>query len=283
MSRIALANCHEFPLPEIDEPLRNALIRRGHQIISIPWNGPQEAFYDADIVLLRACWDYCKTPDEFTQWINDLEAAGVNLHNPSQIVLWNMNKRYLLELQSMGTPMPGTLILDSVSNDDVLTQIQSQGWQEAVVKPLVGQGGGGVLRLDPENFNHWPDLSKTFTPLVLQEFQSSIGNLGETILIFFEGVFSHAVLRIVAPGEWRSNFRFGARRVKCEVSPRIIEQAQEVLSVLKETPLYARVDGLVNGDIFTLMELELVEPDLGFVQAPDAAEIFVQHIEDRIQ
>jgi glutathione synthase/RimK-type ligase-like ATP-grasp enzyme len=283
MPKITLATCQEFPAPAIDEPLRNVLAARGHTVISTPWNGPQGAFYDADMVLLRACWDYSRTPNDFTQWINDLCRASVALYNPRDVVLWNMNKRYLLELQERGTVMPETLVVDATSNKDVYIAIKQQGWTEAVAKPLVGQGGGGVVRLDPKNFEKWPDLSVDQTQLILQDFRSEISKLGETILVFFEGEFSHAVRRIVAPGEWRSNFRFGARRVKCGASSSIVQQAKKALSILSVPPLYGRVDGLVDGENLTVMELELVEPDLGFAEVPDAADKFVRHIEKRLE
>lgn len=283
MPKITLATCREYPVPVIDEPLRKVLTARGHTVVSTPWNGQQAAFYDADMVLLRACWDYSKTPDDFRRWLNDLNCASVALYNPRDIVLWNMNKRYLLELQARGTVMPETIAVDLTSNKDVLAAIEQQGWTEAVAKPLIGQSGGGVVRLDPRQFEAWPDLSANQTQLILQSFQAEISELGETILVFFEGVFSHAVRRIVAPGEWRSNSQYGARRVKCGASSVIVQQAEEVLSILGAPPLYGRVDGIVDGDTLTVMELELVEPDLGFAEVPDAAETLVRHMEARLE
>ena len=207
MPRITLATCQEWPVPTLDEPLRHVLTARGHTVNSVPWNGAQEAFYDADIVVIRACWDYSQSPDEFTQWISSLEQASVRLHNPPDVIRWNMDKRYLLDLQARGIRMPETVVITVAQNEDILTEIKRHGWDEAVAKPLVGQGGLGVMRLHPKSFNSWPDLSSGHRQIVLQEFRPEISTLGETILVFFAGRFSHAVRRVVAPGEWRSNFR----------------------------------------------------------------------------
>ena len=283
MPRITLATCHEWPTPIGDEPLCKVLMARGHTVYSVPWNGAQEAFYDTDIVVIRACWDYSQSPDEFAEWISDLEHASVRLHNKPDVIRWNMDKRYLLDLQARGIRMPETVVITVAQNEDLLTEIERRGWDEAVAKPLVGQSGLGVMRLHPKSFDSWPDLSSGPRQIVLQEFRPEISTLGETILVFFAGCFSHAVRRVVAPGEWRSNSRYGARKVKCSVSAEIIRQAQEVLSVLTHPPLYARVDGLIDDDSLTLMELELIEPDLGFAEVPDAAKTFARHIEDHLQ
>ncbi|PON14238.1 hypothetical protein C2W62_30155 [Candidatus Entotheonella serta] len=282
MPRITLATCQEWPIPIVDEPLRKVLMARGHTVHSTPWNGVQDTFYDADIVVIRACWDYSQSPHEFAEWIGSLEHASVRLHNPPDVIRWNMEKRYLLDLQAQGIHLPETVIIKVAQNEDVLTEIERHGWNEAVAKPLVGQGGLGVMRLHPQHFDSWPQLSSGHQQIVLQEFRPEISTRDETLLVFFAGCFSHAIRRIVAPDEWRSNTRYGARKVKCSVSSEIVRQAQEVLSVLTHTPLYARVDGLIDDNTLTVMELELIEPDLGFAEVPGATETFVRHIEDQL-
>ncbi len=283
MGRITLATCREWPVPEGDQPLRKVLAARGHVVSSAPWDGEQGVFYDADVVIVRACWDYSESADAFTEWIAALERASINLHNPPHILRCNMSKRYLLELQARGARIPETVVVDALPSERLLGEIAGRGWHEAVAKPLVGQSGRDVVRLDPEGYDEWPSLSNAGVQIILQEYQPGISSLGETMLVFFAGRFSHAFRRIVAPGEWRSNSRYGAHRVKCDVSSAVIRQAQEVLSVLRETPLYARVDGIVEDDRLTVMELELIEPDLGFAQVPEAAEKFADQIEHRLR
>jgi len=283
MPNFTLATCKEFPCPDIDQPLRDALSARGHMVNSAPWDGPQDAFHAADVVVIRACWDYSENAEGFGRWIDQLEQASVHVLNPPDLIRWNMDKRYLLELQAAGIPVPKTVLVDTQHKDRIAAEIETHGWEEAVAKPLIGQSGRGVIRLHRDQSDNWPVWDGAESHLILQEFCSNISNLGETIMIFFDGQFSHSVLRVIAPGEWRSNFRFGARRVRCEVSPGIIEQAAEVLSVLDEPPLYARVDGLVDGNKLTVMELELIEPDLGFAEVPSAAEEFVKRIENQIR
>lgn len=47
-----------------------------------------------------------------------------------------------------------------------------------------------------------------------------------------------------------------------------------MLGTLAETPLYARVDGVLRGRQFILMELELIEPGLALHFDPHAADRF---------
>ena len=48
--------------------------------------------------------------------------------------------------------------------------------------------------------------------------------------------------------------------------------ARRVLAALDDVPLYARVDLARAGERLTLMELELIEPELFFALAPEAAD-----------
>jgi hypothetical protein len=54
------------------------------------------------------------------------------------------------------------------------------------------------------------------------------------------------------------------------------------VSVLPETPLYARVDGIARGSAFLLMELELIEPNLFLGEGRGAAERLAAAIARRL-
>jgi len=114
---------------------------------------------------------------------------------------------------------------------------------------------------------------------------------GEWSLIFFDGAFSHAVLKKPAPADFRIQEHFGGSWQSASPSPELIQQAECVLAAATEVtgqgkPLYARVDGLesaANGR-FLLMELELVEPSLFFAADPDNASArFANALSDRLR
>ncbi|HVW59262.1 MAG TPA: hypothetical protein VHC48_04475 [Puia sp.] len=80
---------------------------------------------------------------------------------------------------------------------------------------------------------------------------------------------------------WRKTVeRYGGQSLPVRPEPSIIRQATAILD--KTVPfdtspslLYARVDGVMRKDIFTLMELELVEPSLFINNNPMAIRQFV--------
>lgn len=279
MATIALATCFEWPEPRGDAPLRAALSARGHTVRSCAWNGSQAPFLHADAVILRGCWDYHQAPQSFLDWIARLEQAGVRLHNEPDIVRWNFEKSYLLELARIGIKTPETIAVTPDDHDGIEAIMREHGWTRAVRKPISGQSGHHVDRLDLDNRNHWQAPTMTTSKALLQEFRPDIGKYGETMLVFFAGRFSHAVRRVIPAGEWRSNSQYGSYREPCEVSNTVIEHAVLALSVFDLMPLYARVDGIVADGIFELLELELIEPELGFAEVPHAAERFARAIE----
>ena len=289
MAAVALATCAAYPEPSTDAPLREALAARGHAVFSAPWNGDQEPFECADLVVLRACWDYHENPSAFLSWLDALEAGGVRLLNDYGVVRWNFDKRYLAALHAAGVPCVPTIEVDAQNEAEARARMRALGWRRAVRKPVHGQSGHGVELLSIDE----PWSAANFEgAALLQPFQEDICESGETLLVFVEGRFSHAIRRELPKGEWRSNSRFGARRIAVDVSDAVIRSGVEILerglavagtfADVDEVPLYARVDGLVRDDALVLMELELIEPALGFEVAPEGASRLARAICDRM-
>ncbi|MEM7244585.1 MAG: hypothetical protein AAF533_04540 [Acidobacteriota bacterium] len=281
MKTVVLATCEEWPEPESDEPLREALSALGLEVVSAPWTSDFETFASADVVVMRACWDYYLSPDRFLRWLDRLEQASVRIMNPLATLRWNFDKRYLIELAERGVRTIPTEVIHA-DNESARAGMNARGWEVAVRKPIHGQSGQFVEQLALSR-SDWPE-PRFEGPALLQAFQSDISELGETLLVFFDGAFSHALRRELPSGEWRSNSKYGARRVRVEVGRPVIEQARNVLDIATTQtevgvmPRYARIDGLVRDDTFTLMELELIEPALGFELAPEAAGSFAELI-----
>src|SRR5947207_4042176 len=94
---------------------------------------------------------------------------------------------------------------------------------------------------------------------------------GEWSLVFFDGRFSHAALKTPATGDFRVHREFGGTSLSVEPSVSLIEQAGAVLSAVPHPLLYARIDGVVHGGRFMLMELEINEPFLFLGYSNDAS------------
>ncbi|MBX9869797.1 MAG: hypothetical protein K2X63_08375, partial [Burkholderiaceae bacterium] len=101
---------------------------------------------------------------------------------------------------------------------------------------------------------------------------------GEWSLIFFDGQYSHALIKRPKLGDFRVQSDHGGTVQKMVAPERMREQALQILCTLETMPCYARVDGVVRDGQFILMELELLEPELFLELDPRAAPSFAQAI-----
>jgi glutathione synthase/RimK-type ligase-like ATP-grasp enzyme len=283
MTTILIATCSEYPHPTPNlEALLDALRSAGAEAAHLPWKTtPLETFAAADAVLPLCCWDYYDDPERFLGWVDALEGRDTRLINPPELLRWNFRKTYLLEMAAAGLAVPRTFQLPQASRDAIAQRMEEQGWNVAVLKPVSSQSGHGVRKLDRDNRAEG-SLESTTGEALLQEFQEDIGALGETTMTFIDGRFSHAVRRVLKAGEWRANTQYGTTYERVDVNRSVIDAAQAYLGLLRQTPLYARVDGLVRPDGFMLMELELIDPYLYLEFAPGSADVMARALMRRV-
>ncbi len=102
-----------------------------------------------------------------------------------------------------------------------------------------------------------------------QPFMPEIAD-GEWSYLFFNGKFSHSLLKKPAEGDFRVQHYHGGTISKVAASPEQIKSAGLYVEKFATDTLYARVDGIHrNGELY-LMELELIEPYLFLNTAPEA-------------
>ena len=266
---LAITTCQTYPDPPPNLlPLAQILTRNGIPARFDAWqNRPSEPF-----VLPLCAWDYAASPAEFAQWIRNAAESGQQFANPPEIMLWNMNKTYLCDLAERGADVIPSVHTSSES-ENIRRAMRENGWREAVVKPAIGQSGGGVVRVrEGEAF----EIGNAPQGIVVQPYIRDIETAGETSLVFFGGTFSHAVRRQPPQGEWRANSAYGVAILPERPSETIIAAARSVLDLLPGIPAYARADGTIVGDKLLLNELELIEPALYLHTAEGAAERFAE-------
>jgi len=250
---IALVTWRGLPEGTPDEQLvALALEARGAEARHVAWDDPGVDWTSFDAVVLRSCWDYHKRVDEFRAWLDRLPPR---VFNPVEVVRWNMDKRYL-----RGLPVP-VVPTEVVPRGEPL-----QRWPRTVAKPLVSASAWRTHVVE--------DGEVTEEDMIVQPFVEEIAD-GEWSLIFFRDQFSHAVLKRPQVGDFRVQQELGGSADPAMPEPAIIEQAANVLR-LRPGMLYARVDGVVIEGVFTLMELELIEPSLFLTQS--SAETFAEAI-----
>ena len=108
---------------------------------------------------------------------------------------------------------------------------------DIILKPLYGNGGAGVFRLDPNDRN-LASLHELFTgmsrePLIVQKFLPDVA-AGDKRIILVDGEPAGAINRVPAAGETRSNMHVGGRPEKTALTPREREICAAIGPRLKE-------------------------------------------------
>ncbi|PIE15393.1 MAG: glutathione synthase [Rhodobacterales bacterium] len=131
---------------------------------------------------------------------------------------------------------------------------------DIIIKPLYGNGGAGVFRLD-ENDRNLASLHELFSglnrePLIAQQFLPDVSN-GDKRILLVDGAPVGAINRVPAPGETRSNMHVGGRPEKCALTPRDQEICAAIGPLLREKgQIFVGID--VIGDYLT--EINLTSP-----------------------
>src|SRR5690606_32453260 len=169
---------------------------------------------------------------------------------------------------------------------DVAALARARGWDEIVVKPTISGGAYRTHRFRVEDAAAYRQaIEETLADrgLLVQPFLPEILDGGELSLLFFDGVFSHAVCKRPKPGDYRVQFQFGGTTESVEVEPALVEQARACALAAPSLPVYARVDGVVKDGQFLLMELEVFEPLMFLASHPEAAGRFARAVQGRLR
>ncbi len=131
---------------------------------------------------------------------------------------------------------------------------------DVILKPLYGNGGAGVFRLD-HNDRNLTSLHELFTsfsrePLIVQKFLPDVSN-GDKRVILVDGEPAGAINRVPALGETRSNMHVGGRPEKIGLSERDLEICAAIGPLLREKgQVFVGID--VIGDYLT--EINVTSP-----------------------
>lgn len=267
--KVVLASCAALPEGDGDEDaLVAALVRDGVDVTWQPWGTDVSG---ADLVVLRATWDYTERLDDFLAWCSAVPA----LANQVSVVRWNTDKSYLVELAAHGVPVVPTSVVEPGS-----APVWPDG--EFVVKPAIGAGSRGAARFtsSAEALAHFEALG---VKALVQPYQSSVDEHGETALVFFAGEYSHSFHKgpMLAQGRAESESGLYVEEELRAIEPsapqldlanQVLDVAAELLALSRKDFLYARVDVVEGaGGEPLLLELELTEPSLGFKHTGEEA------------
>jgi glutathione synthase/RimK-type ligase-like ATP-grasp enzyme len=269
---------------DLDEdlaPLLGALAARRLPAEAVAWDDPGVDWSRYRVALLRSTWDYTSRLREFLAWCARVARLAC-LHNPLEVVRWNVDKHYLGELARAGVPVVPSHFVEPGESAEAAWRawLQRHPHAELVVKPCVGAGSRDAQRHGREEGEaivaHIGRLLAAGRSVLLQPYLPSVDAQGETALIHFDGVYSHAIRKaaLLQRGSAPTRALFAAERIEAR-EPQADERAlaQQALAALPfATPLYARVDIIRDAEgAPRVLELELTEPSLFFEHAPLAA------------
>lgn len=131
---------------------------------------------------------------------------------------------------------------------------------DVILKPLYGNGGAGVFRLDANDRN-LSSLHELFAginsePLIVQKFLPDVSN-GDKRVILVDGEPVGAINRVPAAGETRSNMHVGGRPEKIGLTERDMEICAAIGPLLREKgQIFVGID--IIGDYLT--EINVTSP-----------------------
>ena len=295
--RVALVNDHSTIKPDKltayirqilaeDAYLSDAFATLGVTTSRVDWADPSTDWSAFDAILIRQTWDYFHRFEEFNSWLDRVEPL-TQVVNPVPVMRWNADKRYLLELAEAGIATVSTQVFKRQSSTPDLAQVMDQHhYSEVVIKPAVSGAGRETWRikraLADQEQSRWQALLEQ-EDMLLQPFMPAILESGEVSLIVIAGQVTHAVRKIAAAGEFRVQDDHGGSVHPHEPSAAEIALAEQAISVVSGEVSYARVDLVESPTGLQVMELELIEPELFFRNAPQSAQRLEQAVVDRVQ
>lgn len=266
--KIATLTCSEINADTtVDDDLCWEILRDSGIIVDeVIWD--QEHDYSQyELVLIRTTWDYMYKAQLFKKKLTEISTQS-RLINPLETVLWNMNKKYLVEFEQKGLPVIPSFFGEHFSSDEIENFLSKPSFNQGlIIKPCIGGSSHGIQLVKNREDYQAVDNGEW----LVQPYLPGISEIGETSMIYFNGKFSHAICKKPKSGEFRCQEEYGSTITAVEPTKAMYDVAHQVLDSLTSTLPYARVDLIPFEKSYRLVELELIEPCLFLHYEPEKA------------
>ena len=216
--------------------------------------GPEQEYQleDFDVILMRQDPPFDMAYITATHILEMLPPTTKVINNPAEVR--NAPEKLLVTL--FADLMPPTLI----SRDADKIRAFRNHYKDIIVKPLFGNGGAGVFRLQPEDQNLSALLEMFFetsrAPVMVQQYLPAVRD-GDKRVILINGEAKGAINRVPQEGEARSNLHVGGSAQAVELSDHDREICAIIGPELKKRGLvFVGID--VIGDYLT--EINVTSP-----------------------
>jgi hypothetical protein len=257
----------------------------GIDLVHIPWEQGDARWDEFDLVIVRSPWNYVDRFEEFRRWLEERRGLST-MHNPAEVIFWNIDKRHLGELADRGVSIVPTRYARSTEElHDALASVRGP---QVILKPTIsagsrltgrfGEGSSAAVALGER-------ILAAGHEVMVQPFAESVEHVGEVGTVCFDGVVSHSFRKGPLLGD-EGALRGGEYRE--EISPAVLDDAQRnlvlqaqatVVGIARERGWLGAEESLLYGryDVVTLddgspalLEAEVFEPSF-FLMVDDAA------------
>ncbi len=254
-----------------DDLLNEPLKQLGWETHTVSWRDESIEWDRFEVVIIRSPWDYQQHPDEFMAVLRKIEASNARLENNVQLVEWNLNKSYLIELESNAIEIVPTMWKKTWQPNEIDCYFDYYNTQQIIIKPVISANADNTYWLKKGSFHqHLSAMEKSFSSIdhMVQPFMPAITDEGEFSLFYFAGEYSHCILKTPGKDDFRVQEEHGSSLKLVKPEENLLAHANKVQQQLKPEPLYSRVDLVRTDSGFALMEVELIEPSLYFNMDP---------------
>lgn len=290
MKKIAFITSEDDPnLSKDDQFAIEPLHKLGYQVSPLIWDNPLENAGVFDALIFRSCWNYHRKYSQFVHWVERLKRLDIPILNPVDISLWNLDKKYLIELEKKNILIPQTYLIHRTTqvDDDTIKSIQEKiSTSHLVIKPTVSLNGHDTYLLPSQDDQAIIKTLKSLPvehDILIQEFIPEIKSSGEISLIYFNNEFSHAIRKTPAPQEFRIHSEYGGSRVAFQPDSVLVQQGKKILETVGQTLLFARVDIIETQNGAVLIELEIIDPMLFLGYSSQAPQRFAEAIANALK
>lgn len=251
----------------------------GWDVATVSWRDGAVDWNAFEIVVIRTPWDYQRSPADFLEVLAKIDSSSARLENPLDVVKWNLDKRYLRDLEDRGLRIVPT-IWDGVYDERSFTAWMADlSCDELIIKPTVSATAEHTYRMTGFDAS----LVEVFAErsFMVQPFLETIVTEGEYSLFYFNGEYSHTILKSPKAMDFRVQEEHGGEITAVQPSLELSGAGRRAFEKISPSPLYARVDLVRDRENeFALIELELIEPALYLRMDADAPQRFASAIND---
>ena len=210
------------------------------------------ALDEFDVILMRQDPPFDMAYITSTHILERLPASTMVVNNPAEVR--NAPEKLLV------THYPDLLPATLISRDRDAIHAFREKHRDIIIKPLFGNGGAGVFRIQPndQNLNSLLEMffSNSQEPVIVQAYLPAVRD-GDKRVVLVNGEPVGAVNRIPNDGEARSNFHVGGTAVAAQLTARDKHICAEIgLELKRRGLLFVGID--IIGDYLT--EINVTSP-----------------------